>query len=769
MNDKLEHREVLMSEFIKIRGARENNLKNISLDIPKGKIVAFAGVSGSGKTSIVFDTIASESMRQLYETFPLYVRNKMPYYQAPKADEIRNLTTAIVIDQKTYSGDVRSTAGTMTDISPMLRILFSRYADHSAGASSAYSFNDPSGMCPVCSGLGRTVRFNMDRVLDMKKSLNEGAIQLPGFQIGTYQWQMYANSGRFDPDKPLEDYTEEEMDFFLHGSDLIVEIKNTTGKVWDSSYNLTYEGLLDRIDRLYLKKTQKTVGRATMNLIHDFTDECECPCCHGTRLKPEALESKIEGYSIWDMGQMEVTELITVLQNIADPGTKRAAKKLVARLKDIENIGLGYLNLNRAGSTLSGGEAQRLKIVRHLGSGLVGITYIFDEPSAGLHPRDIVRLNALLLQLRDRGNTVLVVEHNKAVIDIADEIVEVGPKAGRDGGSIIFQGPLEALMKADTPTGLWFREPMAINRNPRKSRSFLKLRDCKVNNLKHLSVDIPAQALTAVTGIAGSGKSSLLCGELPGQYPGTVYISQSPIGVNSRSNPASYIGIMDDIRREFAKASGKGAGWFSFNSRGACPACGGKGIVMTEMAFMDPVTVACEECGGKRYNDEALSHRYCGKTIAEVLDMTVADAMEFFRTPKITAKLRTLSEVGLDYLTLGQPTSTLSGGECQRIKLAAHLKNKNGIYVMDEPAAGLHGADIRLLMRLLNRLVENGNTVIVAEHKYDVICQADWIIDMGPSGGKRGGEIIFEGTVTDLLHCENSYTAKYMKKEILKP
>ncbi|MCH1981921.1 excinuclease ABC subunit UvrA [Ruminococcus sp. OA3] len=755
-----------MPEFIKIRGARENNLKNISLDIPKGKIVAFVGVSGSGKTSIVFDTVASESMRQLYETFPPYVRNRMPYYQAPEADEICNLTTAIVIDQKTYGGDVRSTAGTMTDISPMLRILFSRCADHSAGASSAYSFNDPSGMCPVCSGLGRTVRFNMDRVLDMKKSLNEGAIRLPGFQIGTYQWQMYANSGRFDIDKPLKDYTEEELDFFLHGSDLIVEIKNTTGKVWDSSYNLTYEGLLDRIDRLYLNKAKKTAGKAAINLVHDFTDESECPYCHGTRLKPEALDSKIAGYSIWDMGQMEVTELISVLQNIEDPGIERVAEKIVARLKDIDNIGLGYLNLNRAANTLSGGEAQRLKIVRHLGSGLVGITYIFDEPSAGLHPRDIVRLNTLMKQLRDRGNTVLVVEHNRAVIDIADEVIEVGPKAGRGGGSIIFQGNLADLMKADTPTGHWFRDPAAINQNPRKSRNFLELRNCNMNNLKNIDVNIPVHALTAVTGIAGSGKSSLVCGELIRQYQDVIHISQSPIGANSRSNPASYIGIMDDIRREFARASGKGAGWFSFNSRGACPVCRGKGIVMTEMAFMDPVTVACEACGGKRYNDEALSHRYCGKTIAEVLDMTVADAMEFFRTPKITAKLRTLSEVGLDYLTLGQPTSTLSGGECQRIKLAAHLKNKNGIYVMDEPASGLHGIDIRLLMRLLNRLVDNGNTVIVVEHRYDVICQADWIIDMGPSGGTGGGEIIFEGTVRDLLHCENSFTAKYMKREI---
>ncbi len=746
-----------MPEIIKIRGARENNLKNISLDIPRGKIVAFVGVSGSGKTSLVFDTIASESMRQLYETFPPYVRNRMPYYQAPKADEICNLTTAIVIDQKAYGSDVRSTVGTMTDISPILRMLFSRYSDRPAGSSSAYSFNDPSGMCPVCSGLGRTVRFDIDKVLDMEKSLNEGAILLPGFQVGTYQWQMYANSKKFDNDKPLKRYTKEEMDFFLHGSGLIVEIKNTTGQVWDSSYNLTYEGLLDRIDRLYLKQTKKTASKAAVNLIHNFTNECECPCCHGTRLKPEALESKIGGYSIWDM--------VSVLQNITDPKMKKVTDKIIVRLKDIDHIGLGYLSLNRVSSTLSGGETQRLKIVRHLGSSLVDITYIFDEPSAGLHPRDVIRLNTLLKQLKDRGNTVLVVEHNRDVIEIADEVIEIGPKAGCGGGNIMFQGNLETLMEADTPTGRWFREPVPINKNPRKIKNFLTLRDCTMNNLKNLNVNIPTHVLTAITGIAGSGKSSLVCGELPRQYPDAIHISQSPVGSNSRSNPASYIGIMDEIRKLFAAASKKSAAWFSYNSKGACPICKGKGIVMTELAFMDPVTVECEACGGTRYNQEALSCKFQGKSIAEVLEMTVAEALDFFDTPKIVNKLEVLREVGLDYLTLGQPTSTLSGGECQRIKLAAHLKSSNRIYVMDEPAAGLHGSDIRLLMKLLNRLVDNGNTVIVVEHRYDVIFQADWIIDMGPSGGAKGGEILFEGTIGDLMRCENSYTAEYLRRE----
>ncbi|MBR2188123.1 MAG: excinuclease ABC subunit UvrA [Eubacterium sp.] len=751
-----------------IRGARENNLKKINLEIPRGKVVVFAGVSGSGKSSIVFDTIASESMRQLYETFPLYVRNRMPRYRAPKADEIQNLTTAIVVDQKTVSGDLRSTVGTMTDISPMLRLLFSRFSDNPAGTSNAYSFNDPEGMCPVCSGLGKTMQFNLDKVLDYEKSLNEGAIRVPGFHVDSWQWQMYVRSGRFDNDKPLKDFTEEEWDYFLHGAGQIVDIKNMTGHVWGDSYKLTFEGLADRLDRLFLQKQQKTMSKSVQNILQNFTDQNICPECGGRRLSQKALQSLIGGKNIWEYGQMEISDLIPELSGLAEGHAEALIRKIVRELKYIEEIGLGYLNLNRTSSTLSGGEAQRLKIVRHLGSGLTGMTYIFDEPSIGLHPRDIDRLRRLMKQLRDRGNTVLVVEHDRDIIRAADEVIEVGPGAGRRGGTLVYQGTFDGLTQADTPTGKWLREPLIINGRPRVPKEWITLTGCRLNNLKNLTVRIPRGVLTAITGVAGSGKSSLACGELLRQYPGTIHISQSPVGTNIRSNPASYVGIMNEIRRLFAKENNTTPSLYSYNAKGACPVCKGKGFVVTEMAYMDPVTVECEVCGGLRYNEEALAGRYRGKTIAEVLDLTVAEALEFFDQAKIRSKLAALQEVGLDYLTLGQPTSTMSGGECQRIKLAAHLRSRNGVYVMDEPAVGLHGQDIKLLLNLLNRLVENGNTVVIVEHKYDLISKADWIIDLGPGGGKHGGCVLYEGPVAGLLEQRSSYTGQYLRRAVQK-
>ena len=752
-------------DTIRITGAAENNLKHVDVEITKGVITAFAGVSGSGKSSIVFDTIAKESMRQLYETFPLYVHNRLPHYPQVKAESIENLTPAIVIDQRPLTGDVRSTVGTMTEISAMLRLLYSRFSTGKTDSSNAFSFNDPAGMCPACNGLGKIIRFDMDRVLDVNRSLNEEAIRMPGFQKDSYQWQMYANSGLFDNDIPLKDYTEKEWNDFLYGKGHIVDIKNNTGKVWDDSYKLTYEGLKDRIDRLYLKKSGKTVSKATSNILNSFTVEDVCPECGGRRLKKEALESRFLGYDIWELGQMEVEELIDVLQQCEQPECRQLIEKILATLKGIRDIGLGYLNLNRISSTLSGGEAQRLKIVRNLGSSLTGMTYIFDEPSVGLHPKDISRLNGLLLQLKDKGNTVIVVEHDRDVLKIADEIVEMGPGAGTRGGETIFHGSFEEILKADTPTGQWLSAPIDFNMIPCQPEGWLELKNCTMNNLKGFDVKIPKKVLTAVTGLAGSGKSSLACGELIRQIPGVIHISQAPVGNNSRSNPASYVGALDEIRRVFGKESGQGASLFSFNAKGACPVCGGHGVITTEMAFMDPITVTCDACDGKRYSKEALSHKYEGKNIAEVMDMTIAEAMEFFDNKKIRAKLQMLMEVGLDYLTLGQPTSTLSGGECQRMKLASHLKDRNGIYVMDEPTTGLHGKDIKQLMKLLDRLVDNGNTVIVVEHDPDMIAHADWIIDIGPTGGREGGDVIFEGTVSQLLECETSYTAEYLKNE----
>ncbi|MCI1304894.1 MAG: excinuclease ABC subunit UvrA [Lachnospiraceae bacterium] len=754
--------------FIKIRGADENNLKHINLDIPKEKITAFVGVSGSGKTSVVYDTIAAESMRQLYDTFPLYVRNRMPYYQAPQAEEITDLSAAIVVDQKRSTADVRSTVGTMTDISPLLRLLYARFSIHSAGVSGAYSFNDPSGMCPACSGLGKIVRFDLDRVLDREKSLNEGAILMSGFQVGSYQWQMYANSGRFDNDLPLKDYTEDQWEFFLHGKDCIVEIKNTTGKVWDKSYKLTYEGFLDRINRLYLKKEQgKKSGKKSEQKGSDrFTIDEVCPVCGGMRLKKESLESSIGGMNIWELGNMEIPDLIRFLSELHIPSAEPMIRRIIVRLSDIEEIGLGYLNLNRPGNTLSGGEAQRLKIVKHLGTGLVGITYIFDEPSSGLHPRDVSCLSQLIVRLKKRGNTVLVVENDRDIIRMADHIVEMGPGAGKNGGRVIFQGTSSAFRKEKTPVARWLNKPVILNTKPIRAKEWIRVEHANRNNLCDVTTAFPKHALTAVTGVAGSGKSSLACGDLLAQHKNGVHISQAPIGISIRSSVASYMGIMDEIRKGFAKANRKPASLFSFNSKGACPVCGGTGVVATEMAFLEPVTVTCEACGGKRYNHEALSCLWKGKTIAEVLDLTVTEALQFFTGTKILEKLKQLQDTGIDYLTLGQPTSTLSGGECQRLKLAAHLNRRMDLLVMDEPSTGLHGEDIDRLTALLKRLVSSGSTVIVVEHRPDIIAQADWVIDMGPEGGKNGGHVLFEGTPGDLIRCEKSYTGAYLKRLI---
>lgn len=757
----------MSGRFIKIRGADENNLKHINLDIPKEKITAFVGVSGSGKTSVVYDTIAAESMRQLYDTFPLYVRNRMPYYQAPQAEEITDLSAAIVVDQKRSPADVRSTVGTMTDISPLLRLLYARFSKHPAGTSGAYSFNDPSGMCPACSGLGKIVRFDLDRVLDREKSLNEGAILMPGFQIGSYQWQMYANSGHFDNDLPLKDYTEDQWNFFLHGKDCIVEIKNTTGKVWDKSYNLTYEGFLDRINRLYLKKEQgKKSEKKSEEKSEKFTVDEVCPMCGGMRLKKESLESTIGGMNIWELGNMEIPDLIRFLSGLSIPSAESIVRRINVRLNDIEEVGLGYLNLNRPGNTLSGGEAQRLKIVKHLGTGLVGMTYIFDEPSSGLHPRDVRCLSRLIVRLKKRGNTVLVVENDRDIIRMADHIVEMGPGAGKNGGRVIFQGSPVLFCEAETPVARWLKTPVRLNTKPIRAKEWIRVEHANRNNLCDVTTAFPKYALTAVTGVAGSGKSSLACGDLLAQHKNGVHISQAPIGTSIRSSVASYMGIMDEIRKEFAKANRKPASLFSFNSKGACPVCGGTGVVTTEMAFLEPVTVTCEACGGRRYNAEALACTLKGKNIAEILDMTVTEALHFFTLSKILEKLKRLQDTGIDYLTLGQPTSTLSGGECQRLKLAAHLNGKMDLLVMDEPSTGLHGEDIDRLIALLKNLVSTGSTVIVVEHRPDIIAQADWVIDLGPEGGKNGGHVLFEGPPNDLICCEESYTGAYLKRLI---
>ncbi len=724
-----------------------NNLKNISIDIQHNKITVFAGVSGSGKTSLVFDTIACEAMRQLYDAFPLYIRNRMPYYPRAKADEIINLTATVVVDQKVGRGDDRSTVGTMTEISPLIRLLFSRFASGGARTSKFFSFNDPEGMCPNCMGIGRTVEFNMAKILDKNKSLNEGAIDFPGFSTNSYQWQMYANSGVLDPDMPLKEYSEDEWEFFMHGRDRIVDIRNNTGHVWDSSYKLTYEGFADRLDRLYLKKARKK-GESGESNLSAYTNEALCSECGGKRLNSAALSYRYHGKNIWDIGEMEAEALLDFLKSVEASGEKELLKNIILRLECVNDIGLGYLNLNRPSGTLSAGEAQRLKIVRHLGSALTGVTYIFDEPSMGLHPRDVSRLNKIMVRLKERGNTVLIVEHHEEMMKMADEIIELGPSAGEKGGEVIFRGTYDELKKTDTPTGRWLRGGYGLNacKRSRTAEGYIKIEHCRKNNLKDISVSVPKNALTVITGVSGAGKTTLAIEEICARFKNATAITQSPIGTNLRSNPASYVGIMDDIRKLFAAANKTRPSLYSFNSKGACPVCGGKGITTTEMAYMDPVTVVCEACRGTRYNKEALSGRFNGKTIVDVLDMTVDEALEFFGTARIHSKLRTLQDVGLGYLRLGQPTSVLSGGECQRLKLSAHISDKNGIFVLDEPTSGLHGKDVALLNGLIKKLTNNGNTVIVAEHHADIILAADHLIELGPEGGSRGGNVMFEGS-----------------------
>lgn len=754
------------NNHIIIRSATLNNLKSISLDIPKNQIIVFAGVSGSGKSSVVFDTIAVESQRQLNETFSWYIRNRLPKYQKPDVVSIENLSPAIIVDQKRIGGNSRSTVGTITDIQPLLRLLFSRIGLPSAGESNHYSFNDPAGMCPECKGLGRVVTINLDRFMDINKSLNGGAILFPTFRVGSYYMGLYANTGLFDMDKTLKDYTNEELEILLYGGD-IETIRNFALKLGiDKSFD-DFEGIVSRFNRLYLNRDLTALNDKRTEALFKFMTECVCPECRGRRLNRAALDSKIDGYNIVGYSEMEMPELVSVLSEIKNPVGTQVAGLIIENIKRIINIGLGYLHLGRETPTLSGGESQRLKIVKHLGSSLTGMTYIFDEPSIGLHPRDIAMLNNLFTELRDKGNTVIIVEHDKDIIRHADTVVEMGPLAGEGGGEVVFNGDVQQFIKADTLTANMMRNNVPVNKTPHKPESWLPIKNASIHNLKRISVDIPEGVLTCITGVAGSGKSSLISHVFTGQYPHAVVVNQSSIATNIRSTPVTYLGIMDAIRKMFANKYQVNVGLFSFNSEGACPVCKGKGVVETDMAFMDTITTVCEHCGGRRYAPEIMEYQVNGKTITAILSLTIKQAIDFFKGERFIPKLKALYEVGLGYMTLGQSLDTLSGGELQRIKLANELKKSGQIYVMDEPTTGLHMADIAILMSLLRRMVKNGNTIVVIEHNLDVIKQADWIIDMGPGGGKNGGEVIFEGTPADLLCSTQSVTAEYLRKDIM--
>jgi excinuclease UvrABC ATPase subunit len=741
--------------MIEIRGARENNLKNISVNIPKHQITVFTGVSGSGKSSLVFDTIAAEAQRQLNETFTSFVQGFMPSYGQPDVDSIENLNAPIIINQKRVGGGSRSTVGTFTDISVLLRLLFSRVGQPFTGPAFAFGFNNPQGMCLECEGIGKTVQLDLERLLDRTKSLNGGAILHPEFKVGSWIWKTYSKSGLFDNDQPLEQYSPERWQQFLHGVPGL--------KVAFSEFNLTFEGVAERFTRMYIKKDAATMSDRNRAVFERFVNTQTCPICHGARLNQGVLDCRIDGLNIAECSDLEATELIQFLQGFNDPVAVKLAAKITERLEHLVDIGLGYLSLSRETSTLSGGESQRIKMIRHLGNSLTDMLYILDEPSVGLHARDVARLNGLLQKLRDKGNTVLVVEHDPDVIAVADHIVDIGPRAGTHGGEIVFEGSVEDLRKAKTLTGEFLRQHLPLKLEVRQATGYLSVNGANLNNLKNVSVQIPTGVLTVVTGVAGSGKSTLINDVFLEQHPDAIVIDQAKVTTSIRSAPATFTGIMDEIRSAFAKANKVSASLFSFNSSGSCPNCNGLGVTYTDLAFMDGITSSCEVCEGKRFKPEVLEYKLRDKTISDVLEMTVEDALEYFSEKKICAVVQAMFDVGLGYLKLGQPLSTVSGGEGQRLKLATELHKAGSVYVMDEPTTGLHLSDIGRLMAIIDRLVDAGNTVILIEHHLDVIRQADWIIDLGPEGGNGGGEILFEGAPRDLLNHTRSITAKYLE------
>ena len=748
----------MTQEYIEIRGARENNLKNVSLRIPKRKITIFTGVSGSGKSSIVFDTVATEAQRQLNENFSMFIRAFLPRYSQPDADAIENLSMAIVVDQKRLGGGSHSTMGTITDIYSVLRRLYATVGKPHVGHANIFSFNDPKGMCPNCNGLGRKVGVDVDKFLDRSKSLNEGALLTGDYAVDSWGWSILTQSKLFDANKKLSKYSDKEMDLLLYGKTHKVKIK-VAGK----ELNLTSEGVITRFTSKYITRDVKTMSERTQKAVAPYMTLGPCTLCKGARLSPEVLQCKINGNHIAALASMEVGQLIAVIKAIKEPIAAPVVRTLVQRLQYLVDIGLEYLTLNRETDTLSGGESQRVKIVKHLSSSLTDVMYVFDEPSVGLHPRDVHRLNELLQQLRDRGNTVLVVEHDPDVIKVADHIVDVGPHAGSQGGEIVFEGSFKNLLTTNTLTGKYMKQSVPIKTSFRAPTGKLSIRGAKVNNLQNVSVDIPTGVLTVITGVAGSGKSSLIHQTFLLQRPDAIVIDQSAVGVSTRSNPATYTGVMDDVRKAFAAANKVSPSLFSFNSEGACENCQGLGVIYTELAALGEVKSPCEICEGKRFKEEVLAYQLNGKSINDVLEMTVAQALEHFQIKAVVNKLQAMSDVGLTYLKLGQPLSTLSGGECQRIKLASELQKHGSIYVLDEPTTGLHMSDISHLLEILNRLVDAGNTVIVIEHNVSVIKNADWVIDMGPEGGSKGGHVMFEGTPKQLLTAKRSLTSEYLR------
>lgn len=753
----LQPKKNTMEEFapIKIHHATENNLKDISIEIPKKKITVFTGVSGSGKSSLCLDTIAAESRRELNETFPSFIQQYLPKYGRPKVERIENMPVSIVIDQKKPANNNRSTVGTYTDIYALLRLLFSRVGQPFVGYSDSFSFNHPSGSCPRCTGLGQVTELDIHKLVDFNKCLNdEDVIHFPTFTTGAWRWKRYAYSGLFDLNKKIKDYSKEELDLFLNSPQ--IRLKNPPSN-WPKSAK--FEGMYPRMYRSIITTKE---GKRQQKILDKMISTFECPDCKGTRVNERVRSCIINGKNIADVVAMSISDAVDFIQSINDPLATDLKRELERRLQALVNIGLGYLSLSRGTGTLSGGEAQRIKIAKYINSALTDMAYVLDEPSVGLHPQDIARLKRSLCQLRDHGNTILIVEHHREIISMADHIIDMGPLAGAGGGQVTFQGSYADLLKSDTLTGKMLQTTSSFKHATRRPTGRITIQNATLHNLKDLTLDIPLGILTVIAGVAGSGKSSLMEVFQQQCNQPVIFIGQKSIGINLRSTPATYLGIADTIRKLFAKENHTNMQQFSFNSTGACPACNGKGVIISDMAFMESIETVCDVCHGTRYNNTTLKYHYNGKNIAEVMELSIDEALLFFKGQPFEPQLQALQDVGLGYLHLNQSMTTLSGGELQRIKLADQLHCRGEIFILDEPTDGLHLDDIRKLMKLFNKMTDAGNTLILIEHSIDVMKEADHIIELGPGGGDEGGHLLFQGVPRDILKSKESVTREWM-------